>query len=202
MAVMTLSDRPLTLDEPRPTAPLLVHPGWLSSDAPLRDTPDSEAEEARMRFTAFAQTMRTAGALDRASTDILGELGLTAGAFFALLELEAAGPEGIAPSELARRLAVARRNRHALRRHPGQGGVGLARGASSRPPMVLARLTEDGIAMLARVGDVYKNKLGELFQTLSPLQAERLRQLTALIPLEDDTLQSAFLLRGIEAFAS
>jgi hypothetical protein len=68
--------------------------------------------------------------------------------------------------------------------------------------MVLARLTEDGIAMLARVGDVYKHKLGELFQELSPLQAERLRQLMALIPLEDDTLQSAFLLRGIEAQAS
>jgi hypothetical protein len=80
VAVMTLSERTIVLDEHRPTAPLLVHPGWLSSDAPLRDTPENEDEEARMRFTAFAQTMRTAGALDRASTDILGELGLTAGA--------------------------------------------------------------------------------------------------------------------------
>jgi len=202
MAVMTLSDRPTMIDEPRPNAPLLVHPGWLSSDAPLRDTPDSEVEEARMRFTAFAQTMRTAGALDRASTDILGELGLTAGAFFALLELEAAGEGGIAPSELARRLAVARRTATLYVDILAKEGWVSREAHPHDRRMVLARLTEDGIAMLARVGDVYKNKLGELFQTLSPLQAERLRQLMALIPLEDDTLQSAFLLRGIEAYAS
>ena len=61
------------------------------------------------RFSAFAQLMRTAGALDRAATDILSGLGITAGAFFALLELQTVGDAGIAPSELARRLAVARR---------------------------------------------------------------------------------------------
>ena len=155
-----------------------------------------------MRFTAFAQTMRTAGALDRASTDILGELGLTAGAFFALLELEAAGEAGIAPSELARRLAVARRTATLYVDILAKEGWVSREAHPSDRRMVLARLTEDGVAMLARVGDVYKNKLGERFQTLSPLQAERLRQLMALIPLEDDTLQSAFLTQGIEAYAS
>ena len=199
---MTLSDRLTTLDELRPTPALAVHPGWLSTEAAFHDTPDSEAEEARMRFTAFAQTMRTAGALDRASTDILGELGLTAGAFFALLELEAAGDRGIAPSELARRLAVARRTATLYVDILAKEGWVSREAHPSDRRMVLASLTDDGKAMLARVGDVYKNKLGNLFRTLSPLQAERLRQLMALIPLEDDTLQSAFLLRGIEAYAS
>lgn len=199
---MTLANRLITLDEPRPTAALAVHPGWLSTEAPFYDTPDSEAEEARMRFTAFAQTMRTAGALDRASTDILGELGLTAGAFFALLELEAAGDRGIAPSELARRLAVARRTATLYVDILAKEGWVSREAHPSDRRMVLASLTDDGKAMLARVGDVYKNKLGDLFRTLGPLQAERLRQLMALIPLEDDTLQSAFLLRGIESYAS
>ena len=202
MSVMTLSDRSFTEELLAPSAPLAVHPGWLSTDVLLRDTPDTEAEELRMRFTAFAQTMRTAGALDRASTDILGELGLTAGAFFALLELEAAGNVGLAPSELARRLAVARRTATLYVDILAKEGWVSREAHPSDRRMVLARLTEDGTAMLARVGDVYKHKLGALFQTLSPLQAERLRQLMSLIPLEDDTMQSAFLANGCERRAS
>ena len=85
---------------PRPA----VHPGWFVSE-PMTVTP-SHAPEETVRFAAFMQLLKTAGALDRAAADALADLNLTAGAFGALLELAAAGDMGLAPSELARRLAV------------------------------------------------------------------------------------------------
>ena len=174
----------------------IVHPGWFVQDWPIEDEPDDDSNEVAMRFTAFAQLMRSAGALDRSSADILSELGLTAGAFFALLELQAAGPEGLAPSELARRLAVARRTATLY------VDILAKEGWVSRDPhpadrrMVLARLTEEGHGLLNRVSDAYRRRLGDLMGTLSPLQAERLRQLLAIIPLEHDTIDSAFLLQA------
>ena len=92
-----------------PKAESTVHPGWLSIALDEAVEAEDHSAEESARFSAFAQLMRTAGALDRAATDILSGLGITAGAFFALLELQTVGDSGIAPSELARRLAVARR---------------------------------------------------------------------------------------------
>src|SRR3954453_1945422 len=83
-----------------------VHPGWLVADRLEMEEPTNESEESSLRFDALSSLLRTAGALDRAACDILGDLGLTAGAFFALLELRAVSPTGIAPSELARHLTV------------------------------------------------------------------------------------------------
>ena len=202
MVVLTLTDRTVASDVVEPRAPLAVHPGWLSTDPALSQLPEDESGQTRMRFSAFAQTMRTAGALDRAATDILSGLGLTAGAFFALLELEAAGDRGVAPSELARRLAVARRTATLYVDILAKEGWVFRDAHPHDRRMVLARLTEVGREMLERVGRSYQTKLGELFGTLSPLQAERLRQLMALVPLEEDTLESAFLSRGFEAVAS
>jgi DNA-binding MarR family transcriptional regulator len=176
-----------------PKQRVVVHPGWLSNDLPLFEEEADDHAEMMARFNAFAQIMRTAGALDRASADILAELGLTAGAFFALLELQAAGPEGLAPSELARRLAVARRTATLY------VDILAREGWVSRDPhpadrrMVLARVTPVGEELLARAGDGFRRKLGDLVATLTPLQAERLRQLMAIIPLESDTLEAAFL---------
>lgn len=179
----------------------VVHPGWFAQDWQMEDEADDDSTEVAMRFTAFAQLMRTSGALDRSSADILSELGLTAGAFFALLELQAAGPDGLAPSELARRLAVARRTATLY------VDILAKEGWVSRDPhpadrrMVLARLTPEGHGLLDRVSDTYRRRLGDLVGTLSSLQAERLRQLLALVPLEHDTLDSAFLLQSTDASA-
>ena len=55
-----------------------------------------QENEDTVRFDTFMQLLRTAGALDRAATDALADLDLTAGAFGALMELgqvgEAASP--------------------------------------------------------------------------------------------------------------
>lgn len=130
------------------------------------------------------QLLKTAGALDRAATDALADLDLTAGAFGALMELGEIGDRGLAPSELARRLAVARRTAtlyvDILARH----------GWAVRVPhpedrrMVLASLTPAGKQLLAELGGAYKQRLALLLGDISPLQAERLRQLLALIPTD------------------
>jgi DNA-binding MarR family transcriptional regulator len=145
---------------------------------------DPRETEDSIRFDAVMQLLRTAGAMDRAATDALSDLDLTAGAFGALVELGAVGDEGIAPSELARKLAVARRTAtlyvDILARH------GWAqRSAHPRDKrMVLARLTPSGETLLEEWGDAYKRRLSHLLGEISPLQAERLRQLLALVPTE------------------
>ena len=50
--------------------------------------------------------------------------------------------------------------------------------------MVLARLTPEGYGLLEDVGDAYQNRLASLLGEMTPLQAERLRQLLSLIPTE------------------
>jgi DNA-binding MarR family transcriptional regulator len=161
------------------TAHASVHPGWLTCEPVTGDVaPDLDATT---RFAAFKQLLKTAGAIDRAATDVLADLDLTAGAFAALLELGAAEPAGVAPSELARRLAVARRTAtlyvDILERH------GWAE-RSAHPDdrrMVLASLTPAGRQLLDELGSAYKRRLGALLGDLTPLQAERLCQLLALV---------------------
>jgi DNA-binding MarR family transcriptional regulator len=152
-----------------------VHPGWLLSDHTIAEAVQDQEDE--LRFDAFMQLLRTAGALDRAATDALADLDLTAGAFGALVELGAVGVEGIAPSELARRLAVARRTAtlyvDILARH----GWAHREAHPADRRMVLARLTPAGEMLLGDLGEAYKRRLAQLLGDISPLQAERLRQL-------------------------
>ena len=159
-----------------------VHPGWLHAE-PVAEI-DVEENEDKVRFDAFMQLLRTAGALDRAATDALADLDLTAGAFGALLELGVVGESGIAPSELARRLAVARRTAtlyvDILTRH----GWAERQAHPDDRRMVLARLTPAGKTLLAELGEAYKRRLSQLLGEITPLQAERLRQLLSLVPTD------------------
>jgi DNA-binding MarR family transcriptional regulator len=163
-------------------ARIAVHPGWLMPD--IAPAIDETEDDDVLRFGAFMQLLRTAGALDRAATDALADLDLTAGAFGALVELGIVGDAGIAPSELARRLAVARRTAtlyvDILARH----GWAEREAHPEDRRMVLARLTEAGRTMLKDHGDAYKQRLASLLGEITPLQAERLRQLLALVPTD------------------
>lgn len=156
-----------------------VHPKWLTVEMSHDEEPEEEFDVTR--FSGFMQLLKTAGALDRAATHALADLDLTAGAFAALLELEAAAERGLAPSELARRLAVARRTAtlyvDILSRH---GWVERAAHPDDRR-MVLARLTDAGHCLLAERACAHKQRLAALLNDMSPLQAERLRQLLMLI---------------------
>jgi DNA-binding MarR family transcriptional regulator len=162
----------------------VVHPGWLLMEDALATRRHPGETDDTVRFEAFMQLLRTAGALDRAATDALADLDLTAGAFGALVELREVGDVGIAPSELARRLSVARRTAtlyvDILARH----------GWAAREPhpddrrMVLARLTPAGESLLTELGDAYRRRLSSLLGDMSTLQAERLYQLLSLIPIE------------------
>jgi DNA-binding MarR family transcriptional regulator len=169
--------------------PRAVHPGWFLTD-PV-DVPTQSGPDEATRFSAFRQLMRTACALDRAAVDALADLDLTAGAFFALLELDAAGPKGLAPSELARRLAVARRTAtlyvDILAR---QGWVERQAHPDDRR-MVLAHLTPVGTRLLTELGAAYKRRLACLLGDISPIQAERLRQLLAIVPLDIERSSNA-----------
>lgn len=161
-----------------------VHPGWLLLEEAVEAQHHAQETDEQARFRAFMQLLRTAGALDRAATDALADLDLTAGAFGALVELSDVGEVGIAPSELARRLAVARRTAtlyvDILTRH----------GWATREPhpddrrMVLARLTPEGAALLQQYGASYQRRLASLLGEMNSIQAERLRQLLALVPTE------------------
>lgn len=165
-----------------------VHPGWLVADHVDQSPAMTPLDEEACRFNAFSQLMRTAGALDRAATDALSDLGLTAGAFFALLELDAAGQDGVAPSELARRLAVARRTAtlyvDILTRH---GWVERAAHPDDRR-MVLARLTFEGKRLIEEFAGAYKRRLAGLLGEINSLQSERLRQLLTQIPVCDQSI--------------
>ncbi|MBA3275486.1 MAG: MarR family transcriptional regulator [Chloroflexia bacterium] len=166
-----------------------VHPGWLMSEAAI--PAELQENEDALRFDAFMQLLRTAGALDRAATDALSDLDLTAGAFGALVELGVVGESGVAPSELARRLAVARRTAtlyvDILTRH----GWAQRDAHPDDRRMVLARLTPEGEALLAELGEAYKRRLSHLLGEITPLQAERLRQLLALVPTDGSPARHA-----------
>ena len=157
-----------------------VHPGWLANEphviAPADDAPEGA------RFAAFMQLLKTAGALDRAAADALADLDLTAGAFGALLELGEVGETGVAPSELARRLAVARRTATLYVDILALQGWAERRAHPADRRMVLATLTPAGYQLLDDLADAFKRRLATLMGEISPIQAERLRQLLALIP--------------------
>jgi DNA-binding MarR family transcriptional regulator len=161
---------------------IAVHPGWLLAESTPHVVP-GESENA-IRFGAFMQLLRTAGALDRAATDALADLDLTAGAFGALVELGVVGDAGIAPSELARRLAVARRTATLYVDILARQGWAEREAHPDDRRMVLARLTDHGKTMLEELGDAYKQRLAALLGEMTPLQAERLRQLLALVPTD------------------
>lgn len=152
-------------------------------ESPSFEASSGESEDT-VRFHAFMHLIRTAGALDRAATDALADLDLTAGAYGALVELAEVGDIGIAPSELARRLAVARRTAtlyvDILARH----GWATREAHPDDRRMVLARLTATGYELLEQVGDAYQHRLASLLGEMSPLQAERLRQLLSIIPTD------------------
>lgn len=160
-----------------------VHPGWLAAEPPLNPTLPTQGSEGA-RFAAFMQLLKTAGALDRAATDALADLDLTAGAFGALLELGVVGDAGVAPSELARRLAVARRTATLYVDILARQGWAERRAHPADRRMVLATLTPVGRRLLDELGGAYKRRLATLLGDLSPIQAERLRQLIALIPTD------------------
>ena len=157
-----------------------VHPGWLAAEPRLVPSPSADGPEVA-RFAAFMQLLKTAGALDRAATDALADLDLTAGAFGALLELGEVGDVGVAPSELARRLAVARRTATLYVDILTRQGWAERRPHPADRRMVLATLTPVGRRLLDELGGAYKRRLAALVGDISPVQAERLRQLLALI---------------------
>jgi len=166
-----------------------VHPGWLLAEAPTVAT--TRESEDSLRFGAFMQLLRTAGALDRVASDALSDLDLTAGAFGALVELGEVGDAGIAPSELARRLAVARRTATLYVDILARQGWAQREAHPDDRRMVLARLTPRGHQLLDELGEAYKHRLSLLLGDISPLQAERLRQLLALIPTDGSAGKSA-----------
>lgn len=157
-----------------------VHPGWLTHEPQVN--PESTETPDIARFSAFMQLLKTAGALDRAASDALADLDLTAGAFGALLELGEVGESGLAPSELARRLAVARRTATLYVDILARQGWAERRAHPADRRMVLAVLTPVGERLLEELGAAYKRRLASLLGEISPIQAERLRQLLALIP--------------------
>jgi DNA-binding MarR family transcriptional regulator len=152
-----------------------VHPGWLSMQSiELEITPE---QEDASRFSAFMQLLRTAGALDRAATDALADLDLTAGAFGALLELAEMSPGGLAPSELARRLCVARRTATLYVDILERQGWAERQAHPEDRRMVLATMTPAGLRLVGDVGQTYKRRLGRLLADMPAVQAERLHQL-------------------------
>jgi len=148
--------------------------------------------EEEARFGAFLQLLRTAGAIDRAAADVLSDLDLTAGAFGALLELGAVQPQGLAPSELARRLAVARRTATLYVDILERQGWAERNAHPDDRRMVLARLTPAGSQLLKELGEAYKRRLAGLMGDMTPLQAERLRQLLSVIQLDGSTAVTEF----------
>ena len=164
------------------TATRAVHPGWLTHEPQVSAETTESPDVAR--FAAFMQLLKTAGALDRAAADALADLDLTAGAFGALLALGEVGETGLAPSELARRLAVARRTATLYVDILARQGWAERRAHPADRRMVLAVLTPVGRRLLDELGAAYKRRLAALLGDISPIQAERLRQLLALIPTD------------------
>ncbi len=156
----------------------LVHPGWF---APMPEVEEDHQAAPDVLFDVFTQILKIAGALDRSASDALEDLHLTAGAFNALVELGKVGEQGIAPSELARRLAVARRTATLYVDILTRQGWAIREAHPDDRRMVLARLSDKGRALLEHDGPRYQARLAELLGEISPVQAERLRQLLGQI---------------------
>lgn len=162
-------------EEPRRRAVAAVHPGWLTVHHQV-DKVEPEGDQGP-RFEALYQLLTAACALERSAIEILADLNLTAGAFFALLEIEAAGERGLAPSELSKRIAVARRTATLYIDILAREGWVERSAHPDDKRMVLARLSPAGAELLETKGTIYRERLGRLLDPLSPPQAERLHQL-------------------------
>lgn len=158
-----------------------VHPGWF---APLPEVEEDHQASTDVLFEVFTQILKIAGSLDRSASDALEDLSLTAGAFNALVELGKVGDKGIAPSELARRLAVARRTATLYVDILTRQGWAVRESHPDDRRMVLARLSDKGRELLATDGPRYQARLAELLGEMTPVQAERLRQLLDQIIVE------------------
>lgn len=165
-----------------------VHPKWLVFDDSWQAPDDTQSNSDSVRYHAFMQLIRTAGALDRAAADALVDLELTAGAYGALVELAEVGDVGIAPSELARRLAVARRTATLYVDILAKHGWATREAHPEDRRMVLARLTPEGADLLARVGHAYQHRLSLLLGDMSSYQAEMLQDLLSLIPTDRESM--------------
>jgi DNA-binding MarR family transcriptional regulator len=174
MSTHSLHDRTLH-PQHRDNSGSRVHPGWYTHMSALDDVPDKASTD--VLFDVFTQILKIAGALDRSASDALEDLNLTAGAFNALVELGKVGDDGIAPSELARRLAVARRTATLYVDILTRQGWAVREAHPGDRRMVLARLSDKGRALLEQDGERYQRRLAELLGDISPVQAERLRQL-------------------------
>jgi DNA-binding MarR family transcriptional regulator len=158
-----------------------VHPGWF---VPMAELEEDHQAAPDVLFDVFTQILKIAGALDRSASEALEDLHLTAGAFNALVELGKVGEQGIAPSELARRLAVARRTATLYVDILTRQGWAVRTSHPDDRRMVLARLSAKGQELLATDGQRYQARLAELLGEVSPVQAERLRQLLSQITAE------------------
>lgn len=167
-----------------------VHPKWLAIDEDWEAPDEGQANADSVRYHTFMQLIRTAGALDRAASDALVDLELTAGAYGALVELAEVGDSGIAPSELARRLAVARRTATLYVDILAKHGWATREAHPDDRRMVLARLTPEGIELLERVGHAYQHRLSLLLGEMSPYQAEVLQDLLSIIPTDREPTSS------------
>jgi DNA-binding MarR family transcriptional regulator len=176
---MAMSSHSLT--HRRGAAGGLVHPGWF---APIPEVEEDHQASPDVLFDVFTQILKIAGALDRSASDALEDLHLTAGAFNALVELGKVGEQGIAPSELARRLAVARRTATLYVDILTRQGWAVRESHPDDRRMVLARLSDKGRELLANDGERYQARLAELLGEMTPVQAERLRQLLGQIIAE------------------
>ncbi|MDQ4045658.1 MAG: MarR family transcriptional regulator [Chloroflexota bacterium] len=174
MVSHSLSQRTVSTRNQRANA-LSIHPGWYS---PVLLTEEEPAETSpEVLFEVFTEILKIASALDRSASEALEELHLTAGAFTALVELGKVGDVGVAPSELARRLSVARRTATLYVDILTRQGWAVREAHPEDRRMVLARLSDAGKRLLEEDGERYQRRLAELLGDVSPVQAERLRQL-------------------------
>jgi DNA-binding MarR family transcriptional regulator len=177
-----------TISNERGRSTLLgVHPGWLTVNQQAE--PEAATCDKGPRFEALYELLTAACALERAAIEILSDLNLTAGAFFALLEIEAAGERGLAPSELSKRIAVARRTATLYIDILAREGWVERSAHPDDKRMVLARLSTAGAELLGEQGAFYRERLGHLLDPLSPLQAERLHQLLGTLTGSEPTVE-------------
>jgi DNA-binding MarR family transcriptional regulator len=177
----SLSSRTVTISRPDPRRPA-IHPGWFSPIVAMEEEESQASPE--VLFDVFTEILKIAGSLDRFASEALEELNLTAGAFTALVELGKVGEAGVAPSELARRLSVARRTATLYVDILTRQGWATREAHPEDRRMVLARLSDAGKRLLAEDGERYQRRLAETLGDLSPVQAERLRQLLGQITAE------------------
>lgn len=137
-----------------------------------------DAEELTERFEAFQWLSRAAGALDRSAAECLADLELSAGSFNALIEVAAAGDEGIAPSELARKLYIARRTATLYIDILVRNGWATRHGHPDDKRMVLASLSPEGVAVLEQCEHECRKRLASL---MAPLSADQSVALTDIM---------------------